>query len=537
MAQRRFKFWGWGLEDELVGDREADGVASHVAGLFGAKPDSATTPPTAEEISLPASKLVPPTSVAEFCSTDHVDRLIHTYGKSYFDSARCMERDFKNPPDVVAKPRNEEELAAVLDWAQNAGAAVIPFGAGSSVVGGTEAQFCESYNGVITLNTQQLRGVTEVDPVSRVARIRAGTLGPEIEDTLRDRGMTLRHFPQSFAYSTLGGWIACRAAGHFATLYTHTEDLVESLRVVTPKGVMESRRIPTAGTGPSEDRLLCGSEGALGIITEAWMKIRPVPRYREATAVSFDDYFKAASAVRAMVQAGLSPANCRLISEMETKVFSPGSLPGHKIMLGFENGDVPVTAFMAIAVQIALDHGGRVDPKGTPNESGNKAGDSGNWRNAFLRMPYYRETMTQRGIIFDTFATSITWERFEAFHVAVKADVEDAIRRVTGNEGLVTTRFSHVYHDGPAPYFTFFAKGRQGSLSKQWAEIRSAALESVHKNGGPATHHQAIGRFHRPWYDKQRSPLFAEALKAAKRAVDPNGILNPGVLVDPQPAF
>jgi alkyldihydroxyacetonephosphate synthase len=341
----------------------------------------------------------------------------------------------------------------------------------------------------------------------------------------------LRHFPQSFEYSTLGGWIATRSGGHFATLYTHIDDLVESLRVVTPRGLLETRRLPGSGAGPSPDRLFIGSEGILGVVTEAWMRLQDRPRFRLGGAVRFDDFFTAARAVRAVAQAGLYPANCRILDPQEA--YNTGAADGASaiLVLAFESADHPVEAWMKRALECCADH------RGTPEQAGagdgHREGAAGVWRNAFIRMPYARERLVRRAIIADTFETAITWERFEAFHDTVKAATERAIRDVTGRPGQVTCRFTHAYPDGPAPYFSFHALGRHGDLLAQWQAIKSAASDALIGAGGTITHHHAVGRDHRPWYDREAPDLFAAALRAAKHALDPQGLLNPGVLLDP----
>jgi alkyldihydroxyacetonephosphate synthase len=383
----------------------------------------------------------------------------------------------------------------------------------------------------VTIDMREMNRVIEVDPTSRAARIEAGAFGPHLEAQLKPHGLTLRHFPQSFEFSTLGGWIVTRSGGHFATLYTHIDDLVESLRMITPRGLIETRRLPGSGAGPSPDRLLIGSEGILGIITEAWMRLQHRPRFRAGGAVRFPDLFTAARAVRAISQAGLYPANCRILDPQEA--YNTGAADGTCaiMVLGFESGDHPVTAAVDRALECCGDHGGRLEA--ASGADAHREGSAGLWRNAFIRMPYARERTIARGIISDTFETSITWERFEAFHDRVKAATEGAIQEATGRKGQVTCRFTHVYPDGPAPYFTIHAVGRHGALIEQWRAIKSAGLDAVLAGGGTVTHHHAVGRDHRPWYDRQRPALFADALKAAKHVLDPQGLLNPGVLIDP----
>ena len=524
----RLKHFGWGREGEgLTADEEAF-VLARAEARFGTPLKPSARAPQLEDIALAAPRIVPPASLS-FCSSAHNDRTAHTYGKSYPELARGLNLDYASAPDVVAYPRNEADVAAVLDWAGSADAAVTPFGGGSSVCGGVEPRR-NGHHGTVTIDLRAMGQVKEIDRTSRAALIEAGTYGPALEAQLRPHGLTLRHFPQSFEYSTLGGWIATRSGGHFATLYTHIDDFVESLRTVTPRGVIESRRLPGSGAGPSPDRMMIGSEGILGVITLAWMRLRDRPTRRAGGSVHFKDFLTAARAVRAIAQAGLYPSNCRILDPAEA--YNTGAADGSVavMVLAFESADHDVEPWMTRARECCADHGG------TPEASGAQAhleGAAGVWRNAFIRMPYAMERLILHGVINDTFETAITWERFETFHAAIKTATADAIRQATGRNGEVTCRFTHVYPDGPAPYFTFHALGEPGQLGAQWLAIKSAALDAVIEHGGTVTHHHAVGRDHRPWYDRQRPPLFAQALRAAKKALDPQGLLNPGVLIDP----
>jgi alkyldihydroxyacetonephosphate synthase len=380
--------------------------------------------------------------------------------------------------------------------------------------------------------------VLEIDRASRAARFEAGIYGPALEDALRPHGLSLRHFPQSFEFSTLGGWLATRSGGHYATLYTHIDDFVESLRVVTPAGVHESRRLPGSGAGPSPDRLFLGSEGALGIITEAWMRLQDRPRFRASTSVLFAGeagFARGAAAVRALSQSGLAPTNCRLLDAGEARTAGAGDGTAAVLVLGFESADHALDAWIARAAELCRDAGGAVPESelGTrTDEAASREGAAGAWRNAFLNAPYLRDALVRAAFVSETFETATTWDAFETFHAAVMDAARDATKRVCGT-GTVTCRFTHVYPDGPAPYYTVMAPGRRGSELEQWAEIKHAASEALLRHGGTITHHHAVGRDHRPWYDRQRPEPFAAALRAAKSALDPAGILNPGVLIDP----
>jgi alkyldihydroxyacetonephosphate synthase len=475
---------------------------------------------------------------------DPETRAGHHYGKSYRDVVRAFRRELPSPPDQVAFPRDEAELVAVLDWCDGAGISVVPYGGGSSVVGGVETAI-PGARAVVSLDLGRLDRVLELDRTSRAARIQAGVLGPALEDQLRPHGLTLRHFPQSFEFSSLGGWIATRSGGHYATLYTHVDDFVESLRVLTPIGVVATRRLPASGAGPAPDRLFIGSEGILGVISEAWMRLQDRPRFRAGASVRFageDGFLAGAEAVRKLAQSGLFPSNCRLLDAQEAATSGAGDGTHAVLVLGFESADHPLDAWLARALELCRDAGGKVPhlphlPAGRDRaeaapRGGDEDGPAGAWRRAFLQAPYVRDVLVACSVIAETFETAIPWNRFPEFHRAVMQATCDAVKRVCG-AGTVACRFTHVYPDGAAPYYSVLAPGRPGSELEQWAEIKAAANEAIGSGGGTITHHHAVGRDHRPGYDRERPEPFAEALRATKRALDPRGILNPGVLIDP----
>jgi len=531
MTARR-KFWGWGREDQLVGDDEAVFLARVFGQRFGANL-VLRPPPKENEFELPAPRLTPPGTLSRICTSTPHERLVHAYGKSFPDYVRMFQRQVPCPPDAVAYPESESDVFAVLDWAARANAAVIPFGAGSSVCGGVECDVGDAYAGTISLDMTRMGKVEEIDRTSRVARIQAGALGPDLEAQLKPHGLTLRHFPQSFEFSTLGGWIATRSGGHYATLYTHIDDFVEALRVVTPAGLMHTRRLPGSGAGPQPERLFIGSEGILGVITEAWVRLQDAPTFRASASVKFADFLKGVEAVRALAQSGLHPANCRLIDAQEALGTGAGDGSASLLVLAFESADHPQETKLARALELVRDHGGVADAPRAKAEGQHREGAAGAWRNAFLRAPFYREVLVPMGVIVDTFETAVTWDRFPAFHAEVTRRITDVLQRVTGKPGSMTCRFTHAYPDGPAPYYTFQALGRMSALMEQWQEIKAVANDVVVAAGGTITHHHAVGRDHRPGYARECPPLFAEALRAAKAAVDPNGLMNPGVLIDP----
>jgi alkyldihydroxyacetonephosphate synthase len=534
-VRRRKKHWGWGYEDQQPPRVEVEAAAAGIRERLGFGGE-VEDPVPLDEVEIRGSRLEAPGDLGDLFTEDRYERVAHALGKAYRDVVRGFRGEFENPPDLVAFPRDESEIEAVLGWAEAEGAAVVPYGGGTSVVGGVEGRLGE--RPFVSLDLRRLDRVLEVDATSLAARIQAGATGPGLEDQLREHGLTLRHFPQSFEYSTLGGWIATRAGGHFATLYTHIDDLVESVRAITPRGSWQSRRLPGSGAGPSPDRALIGSEGILGTIAEAWVRVRPRPQFKLSCGVEFDDFLAGAAAVREISQSGLYPANCRLLDALEAGTTGAGSGEKSLLVLGFESAHHPVDAPMALALAIAREHGGAAGEVRSGGDG--KSEDAvGSWRNAFLLAPYLRDTFVACGVLSDTFETAITWDRFEQFHAAAieaaRAKVAEVCDAPSEGPGAprVSCRFTHVYPDGPAPYFTVMAPALRGGEVEQWDEIKVAASEAVIEGGGTITHHHAVGRDHRPWYDRQRPDPFAAALRAAKAELDPAGILNPGVLVDP----
>lgn len=545
MTGRRLKHWGWGYEDQQRPEPEVTQAAAGIRSMFGFGSEPERAVPL-DRVSLRTSRLKPPGAGSGseqgplFSSAPH-DRAVHALGKAYRDIVRGFRGEYPEPPDLVAYPRTEAEVGEVLDRAADWDAAVIPFGGGTSVVGGVEPRTGDRPS--ISLDLTGLDRVLEVDRTSLAARIQAGVRGPELEDQLREHGLTLRHYPQSFEYATLGGWLATRAGGHFATGETHIDDLTESIRAISPAGEWESRRLPGSGAGPSPDRLLLGSEGTLGVITEAWMRIRPRPRFKASATVTFRDFSAAATgAVREIAQSRLGPSNCRLIDPLEALTTGAGDGTAALLLLGFESADHPVDDLLEQAAAIARDHGGTVEARSvvTPGEAQDPSGSGADrWRGTFLLAPYLRDTLVACGVLSETFETAITWDRFESFHQLVMDATREATARVSGapEEGpgspRISCRLTHVYPDGAAPYFTVLAPAIRGGEVDQWDEIKAAASEAIIRAGGTITHHHAVGRDHRPWYDRQRPDPFAAALRGAKAAVDPGGMLNPGVLLDP----
>jgi alkyldihydroxyacetonephosphate synthase len=508
------KHWGWGAADTALTDEQLRDAAPAVIEYLGfGAPEIEMAVPLGDAC-LPKPRLQPG-SLSDISSSDRHSRATHALGKAYRDVVRGFRGDFRTAPDFVARPRDEADIERVLEWADTHHAAVIPYGGGTSVVGGVEPRDVDAYNGTVSLDLGRLDAVLEVDAVSHAALIQAGAAGPRAEEQLRPHGLTTRFFPQSFEFSTVGGWIATRAGGHFASGPTHIDDMVESIRAVTARGVWESRRLPASGAGPSPDRLLLGSEGALGVITQAWLRVVPRPAHKQSRALRLPDFAAGCAAIREVLQVGLRPANCRLIDAQE----APGDDQRPMLVLGFE-GQIDVTSELAAAEGICRRHGGEVQSGAGERE----------WRGAFLQAPYLRDTLVSLGIMAETFETAVTWDRLDHLIAAVRDVAHTAVVQACGAPGRVTCRLTHVYPDGAAPYFTVLAPVNRGEEIAAWDAIKAKVSDALFEAGGTITHHHAVGRDHADWYARQVPAPFREVLRSAKHALDPAGILNPGVL-------
>jgi alkyldihydroxyacetonephosphate synthase len=529
MAESTYPVWGWGRQpSDEPSAADLAALAPLAAAMLGHEVDA---PLRAVPLpALPDDRVTGrlPAELADIASADPLDRARHSVGRSYRDVVRVIAGRIDHVVDTVLRPTSEAQIAVALEWCAEHGVAVVPFGGGTSVVGGVEPDVGDGWSGCVSLDLSALNGLTEVDSVSRSVRVRAGTAGPDLEAALRPHGLTARFYPQSFERSTVGGWIATRAAGHFSMGPTHIDDLVENVRAVTPSGIWESRRLPGSGAGPSPDRALLGNEGTLGVVTEAWLRVQPRPTQRWSATYGAPDLATGLTAVRAIAQSGVQPATCRLIDAGEATVTGTLATGEAALVLGLESWSGPVDADTEVLTTLCNDHGLRFV------EGGAKRADDGasaSWRSSFLRAPYLREQLVMIGLVVETFETATTWDRIPSLIAEVTERTTDALRDVCGG-GRVTCRLTHVYPDGAAPYFTVIAPGKPGAELGQWEQVKTAASESLLAAGGTITHHHAVGRDHRPWYDEQRPALFATALRAAKAALDPAGILNPGVLIN-----
>jgi len=526
-------FWTWGNVSDEPDDGDRQKAARSVSRRLGVE---VTPPPVPrlDDVALRAPRLEVPDALAGFVTTGHRERALHTYGGHLLELLKALRGRFDNPPDAVAHPRDEDELLATLEWCDRRRYAAIPYGGGTSVVWGVQTP--ASRDASVVIDMDHFNRVLEVDDVSLAANIQAGVFGPDLEDQLRPRGLTLRHFPQSFRWSTVGGWVATRAGGHYATNHTHIDDFVESARMLTPGGWWESRRLPGSGAGPSPDRLVIGSEGILGVISSCWLRLQKRPVYRATAGAVFPGWAEGGEATRHIVQTRLWPSNLRLLDPVEAA--DNAGLDGRQslMIIGFESADVPQGPNLREALRIAREFGAQVDDDAVRiDDGGGKAtgrdGAVGAWRQAFTGVN--AGLINGLGLLADTFESAVTWDRWPDFDRHVRETVGKALRETVGEGARLSCRFTHVYPDGPAPYYTFSGVARPGSEEELWRHVKNAATQAVVDAGGTCTHHHAVGRMHRPGYDRQVPAPFAEALRAVKKTVDPNGILNPGVLIDP----
>lgn len=522
---------GWGHAEDALDEARRKPLLAAMQAFLGGRVAERRPPLAPGEVPILRARLAPPQSLQSFVATDHGSSLLHAVGRSFRDLAMLRAGDPVPAPDAVATPRDEVELASVLAWGADAGIAMIPFGGGSSVVGGINPENLEDWNGVVTLDLQNLNQVLEVSERDRVVHAQAGILGPDLDAALKPHGLAVRHYPQSYFHSTLGGWVATRGAGHFSTLRAKIEDRVQALSMMLPDGrTVETRPLPASSVGPDPNRLWCGSEGALGVISDVRLRVVADPAYKVSAAVAFDDFESGLEAARAIVQADLWPAQMRVLDPFEHMV--SGAMAGQSgqgalMILGFE-GERAVDDRLQAAVDLARKLGGSA--KENPGKK-QDAKQAGGWRDTFFQQPYLRDVLLDYAVIADTFETAVPWSAVPEFYHSVRQATLDAVNEV-GGAGGVTCRVTHAYPDGVALYFSFYAPGRHDSLIEQWREIKTAASEAVIAGGGTISHHHAMGRDHKPWAEEELPGAFRAAIRAVKRELDPQGVMNPGLWFD-----
>lgn len=548
------KWWGWGLESKTYPLDDKPQFWPYLQDTLKL-PTLSKCPRTAfERVKLPLPRLDDKTLArlkkvvgVVNVSTEKHHRLKHSLGKSYLDLLSLRRGIIRRPPDAVVYPGSEEEVARLLGFAQANRISVVPFAGGSSVVGGVEPTSGRGLRGVITIDLRRMNRVLEVDATSLIATVETGISGPELEDALNGKGFTLGHFPQSFQFSVLGGWMATRSAGQLSTKYGKIEDMVESLTLISPSGRLETRAVPASASGPELKQLLIGSEGTLGVITRAKLRIRRLPEVRKYEGLMFKSFRGGIYAIRETMQSGLIPTMMRLSDPDETRVSlvlssQPngfiesvtrklglwmlkrlGYLSPYACMmiLGIEGEHAAVEAERHAAFQACKRNGA----------FGIGSGVGRTWLNERFELPYLRDVLLDHCILVDTLETAATWDKLETLHGAIKQSIEQAIAGM-GVSGLAFAHVSHSYRDGASLYFTFIAPQAKGKEAEQWLRIKKAATDCIMRNGGTLSPHHGIGRDHAPWIRQELGVNGLGLLRAMKRHLDPEGIMNPGKVLE-----
>lgn len=459
---------------------------------------------------------------SEHVLVDHDTRLHRTRGKSTPDLLRLRAGDGSESPDAVVRPGDAAQVAAVLDWAVRRHVAVVPFGGGTSVVGGLVADR-DGYTGVVSLDLLRLDRLLEVDRTSMTAVLEPGLRGPEAEDLLAAHGLTLGHFPQSFEHATVGGFAVTRSSGQSSAGYGRFDALVVGLSVVTPIGVLELGSSPANAAGPDLRELVMGSEGTFGVVTAVRVRVRPVPEVTHYETWRFASFADGTVALRTLAQAQLLPTVLRLSDEAETalNLARPDEVgsaaPGGCLAVVGHEGDAATVAAKQTALAAVLTGLGG-EPLGT------EGGEA--WARGRFHGPYLRDALLDVGVLVETLETVAFWSRLPAVYDAVRQALTDSL----GERTLVLCHVSHVYETGASLYFTVAAPQADDPVA-QWLAAKAAASDALLAAGASITHHHAVGRDHRPWLAREIGPVGVEILRAVKARLDPTGILNPGVLI------
>jgi alkyldihydroxyacetonephosphate synthase len=541
------RWWGWGEDGRETGLPEP--AEALLRDELGVQPEPRRAPVALEEVRLPDAAL--PNGARERLTgvvgeanvrDDRESRVTHALGKSYPDLVRVRSGDASSAPDAVVLPADAEQVAVVLEACAAERVAVVPFGGGTSVVGGVEP-LREGFAGAVSLDLSRLDGLVDADPLSLTATLRAGTFGPRAEQLLAAEGLTLGHFPQSFEHSTVGGWVATRSAGQASTGYGRIDELVERLDCVTPAGPLSLGRAPASAAGPDLRELVVGSEGLLGVISGVTLRVRRAPEARRYEGWSFRSFAEGCEAFRAIEQAGAAPDVARLSDEPETRLSmalaSSGSAAerlgrSYLRLRGHEGGCIAIVGFEGDAdgVERRRTRTGALLRAGGGVAFGRRPGES--WARGRYAGPYLRDELLDRGVMVETLETATSWSRLGDLHAAVGAALRDALAG-RGTPPVVMCHVSHLYPSGASLYFTFLARQDADAPLDQWRAAKEAASNAIAAQGATITHHHAIGRDHLPWMRAEVGELGLEAIRAVKERLDPAGIMNPGKLV-PAPA-
>ncbi|GAA3965008.1 FAD-binding oxidoreductase [Streptomyces marokkonensis] len=523
---------GWG--DPARATPLPDTVTGLLRELLGVKPRDAARVPL-EEIDVPGSLLDEAARRAmqaavgdrpDDVRTDAESRIRHTRGKSTPDLLRMRTGDTAGTPAAVVLPDSHDEVLAVLEACAGHGLALVPFGGGTSVVGGLAPGRDGAF---VALDLRRMNRLLDLDEVSRTVTLQPGLRAPEAEALLAEHGYTLGHFPQSYEWATIGGFAATRSSGQASAGYGRFDEMVLGLTLATPTGTLDTGRAPRSAAGPDLRQLVLGSEGALGVITSVTVRVRPAPEARRYEGWRFASFAEGAAALRRLAQDGPRPTVLRLSDETETLIglAQPDAIgaaldrqdTGCLAVVGFEGTEEDTAYRRAGAAAVLRESGGTFAGEG-PGER---------WAHGRYSAPYLRDSLLDAGALAETLETATYWSRVPALYTAVRDALTGTLTEA-GTPPLVMCHISHVYENGACLYFTVVSAQGDDAVA-HWTRAKHAANEAILTAGGTITHHHGVGTDHRDWYVREAGPLGVEALRAVKRSLDPAGLLSPGVLL------
>ncbi|GAA4144750.1 FAD-binding oxidoreductase [Actinomadura keratinilytica] len=524
---------GWG--DPAKARRLPDGAVRLLRDLLGVRPAEGA-PPRLQDVAVPAPRLgeealaalAEAVGGAEHVRADAETRVRHTRGKSTPDLLRIRVGDTSDAPDAVVYPGSHEEVLAVLRECARRRTAVVPFGGGTSVVGGLAPH--GPFDAVVALDLRRMNALADLDPVSRTAVLQPGLRAPQAEELLRRHGFTLGHFPQSYEWASIGGFAAARSSGQASAGYGRFDDMVVALTVATPEGTLRLGRAPRSAAGPDLRQLVLGSEGAFGVITSVTVRIRPAPEAHAYEGWRFASFAQGSAALRRIAQDGPRPTVLRLSDEAETMVglADPDAIgqglaeaSGCLAVVGFEGAPKEVADRRARVSAVLEGEGG--EPLGP--------GPGRAWEHGRFGAPYLRDALLDAGAFAETLETAAFWSGLPQLYTAVR-DALTTTLTALGTPPLVMCHISHVYPSGASLYFTVVSAQGADAVA-HWEKAKHAACDAILAAGGTITHHHGVGTDHRAWYEREIGPLGVDVLRAVKRRLDPEGILNPGVLLPP----
>jgi alkyldihydroxyacetonephosphate synthase len=549
------KWWGWGAPTLRFPMHDKPNLWPWIATKLGVTSETPTSLPVdLAKIDI-ATSPVNEALLSEFrmiLKPDQVllgsfDRLLHSYGKSFPDLLRVRNGVIRRAPDAVLLPESHEQVEAIVKLAHLRNFCLIPFGGGTNIVGGINPDVADT-RPMITLSLRNMNCVISIDPESRTATIQAGALGPKLEKDLAELGHSLGHFPDSFEYSTLGGWLATRSAGMQSDAYGKIEDMVVSVKVVTPSGTILTKPVPSSSAGPDLNRLMVGSEGTLGVITEATMRIHKAPGTKDYRGFLFKNFEDGVHAMQACLDGGFVPSMVRLQdsdeSELAFNMKSPatgvegwiqrqvkrwlksrGYIAPCILIIGFEGDEESLAVVRRSALKILKQHGGFA--------LGKSVGQT--WSKDKFNIPYLRDYIMDFNCMADVAETSTLWSNVLPLYRVTVAAVKARFDQDDGT-GFIGCHLSHTYKTGACLYFTFASRQPKDKALLHYYDYKRLITDTITQHGGTVSHHHAIGIEHRPWMVQEISPAGLQALHAIKVSLDPKQILNPGKLLPDQGA-